>query len=54
MITVKVQAMMAYELKHVTYNKRNRLACKTVDKIVKVHCKLRLVDKIEDICYADE
>jgi hypothetical protein len=76
MITAKVQAMMAYELKLKRYStqqqharltgklqhtiisnltqKRNRLACKTVDKIVKVHCNLRLVDKIEDICYADE
>jgi len=34
--------------------KRNRLACKTVEKIVKVHCNLRLVDQIEDISFADE
>ncbi|ESN90190.1 hypothetical protein HELRODRAFT_182681, partial [Helobdella robusta] len=34
--------------------KRNRLACKTVEKIVNVHCNLQLVTKIEDINYIDE
>ena len=42
---------IAYEIKRA---KRNRLACKTVEKIVKVHCNLRLVDQIEDIRFADE
>ena len=32
--------------------KRNRLACQTVAKVVKVRCNLRLVDNIEDSGYA--
>ena len=34
--------------------KRNRLACPTVRNIVKVHCNLRLVDRIEELGHCDD
>ena len=34
--------------------KRNKLACRTARNIVKVHCNLRLVDRIEEIGHYDD
>jgi len=34
--------------------KRNRLACPTVRNTVKVHCNLRLVDRIEQLGHCDD